>query len=394
MPRKWTVGVLVALTASCGQSRRASDAVEIPPLDATLALRVGSAEDSATAFTWFRSLVVGSDGAVYTLHPMESTIRVHDSAGRFLRNIGRPGEGPGEFKNVGEMGWVHDSLWVLDFGTYRLTYFDAGGRLLRSVPVPIDLGRMPDVRPPRPTGLFADGSIRAAPPAWSRLVASGEIREAVILRMTSDGAAGDTVATYPLTNGTLEIALPNDPRARAMYGSQPFADGELVKVFPGELAFVRLARRAPPDGPAMARLTKITFAGDTVFAISVPGARLPIPEATVDSIVEERAHSAQEFLSDVPAGRLQEIVRERLYNPGRYPLFEDLVAGSDGSVWLGRPAPGAAERTWVVVRPDGSIEGEVALPPRLRLMWARLGRVWGMELDWLDVPYIVSYTVN
>ncbi|HET7039358.1 MAG TPA: hypothetical protein VFH97_05685 [Gemmatimonadales bacterium] len=357
-------------------------------------MRVGSPDDSASAFTWFRDLVVGPAGDVYTLHPTENLIRVHDSTGLFLRSIGGPGEGPGEFKNAGLLGWLGDTLWVLDVGTYRFSYFDAAGGFLGSLRVPIDLGRFPDVRPPRPTGLFADGSIAGAPPAWSKQVASGEIREAVVLRLTPDGAAGDTIATYPIGNSTLEIALPNDPQRRATYGSQPFADGELFALFPGELAYLRLDRRAPEAGPAVARLTKVTFAGDTAYAIALPGTRVPIADAEVDSIVRQQAERAGKFFSDVPGARLEEIVRERLYRPPSRALFEGLVAGADGTVWASRPREPGGTRAWVVVAPDGAIVGEVSLPGGLRVMWARMGQVWGVEYDSLDVPYIVSYHVS
>jgi hypothetical protein len=386
--------VAACAAAACGDSRSPAASGELARLAATVAMRVGSPDDSATAFTSVRDLVVGPDGSIYTMHPMENTIRVHDAAGRWVRNIGRAGAGPGEFRNLGEMGWVGDTLWVLDFATYAFSYFDTAGGLLRSLRVPIDLGRTPDVRPPRPTGLFTDGSIRGEPPAWSRLVASGEIRDAVVLHMAPDGTAGDTIATYPIGNSALEIALPNDPRQRGMYGSQPFADGELFAVFPGELAWVKLERRVPEGGPTVGRLTKVTFDGDTAYSILLTGARIPIPDAEVDSIVRSRAEGARGFFSDVPAGRLEEIVRERLYRPPYRALFEAMVAGADGCVWVSRPSDHSGERVWIVVAPDGVIAGDVPLPDRARILWARRERVWGVEHDSLDVPYIVSYRVS
>ncbi len=129
---------------------------------------------------------------MYTLHPMENQVRVHSASGQFVGTIGRPGEGPGEFKSVGVMGWVGDTLWVLDFGLYRYSYFSPDGEFLRSVTVPVDLGSTPDERPPRPIGMLTDGTILATPPAWSHLIASGELTEGVVLSMTPGGLRAST----------------------------------------------------------------------------------------------------------------------------------------------------------------------------------------------------------
>src|SRR5687768_17116816 len=48
---------------------------EPPRRTARAELRIGSVDDSATALTAFRLLVVGRDGSIYTYHPSEATIR-------------------------------------------------------------------------------------------------------------------------------------------------------------------------------------------------------------------------------------------------------------------------------------------------------------------------------
>jgi hypothetical protein len=56
--------------------------------------RIGSRDDSETALTAIGQITVGPDGSIHLHQPRERLIRVFDSGGRFVRTIGRSGEGP------------------------------------------------------------------------------------------------------------------------------------------------------------------------------------------------------------------------------------------------------------------------------------------------------------
>ena len=117
-------------------------------LDLVPELRLGSLDDPEPALPFFRALTVGPDGRIYTVHRQENLIRIHDPTGRPAGTIGRAGDGPGEFRGVSRMGWVGDTLWVLDTRFYRFSFFDADGTLLREQSIPIDLGSSPTHSPP------------------------------------------------------------------------------------------------------------------------------------------------------------------------------------------------------------------------------------------------------
>jgi hypothetical protein len=72
-----------------------------------------------------RTYVLSHDsrGRFYTSHAYtRSQIQVHDSTGQFLRYIGRPGEGPGEYRRVMAITvGDDDTLFVLDPRLNRLT---------------------------------------------------------------------------------------------------------------------------------------------------------------------------------------------------------------------------------------------------------------------------------
>lgn len=68
----------------------------------------------------------------------EASIREFDlSTGAFVRQVGRRGEGPGEFLRIAGIRAVADSLYVLDKGNTRLTVLGPDLQLVRDARVPV-----------------------------------------------------------------------------------------------------------------------------------------------------------------------------------------------------------------------------------------------------------------
>jgi hypothetical protein len=387
----------LVLLAGCRAADRPMDLME-RPLQLVPELRVGSIDDEATALTFFRQLEVGSDGRIYTLHPQESRIRVHDASGGAAGTIGGPGEGPGEFSSPGVMGWRGDSLWVLDFRTYRFSYFGADGRFLTSRSIPIDLGGSREAPPPRPEGLLPDGTIFGSPPAWSQEVAAGKITERVVLRLDERALPVDTLFRQSLVNTTWAIQDPRSTSGFGSYGRQPFSDTELVQLAPGTTELVRVEQTVPesPEG-AHFHVTRVALDGDTLFSREYPYVPRPIDPTLVDSLVRMRGQSMTQLPPNFPGAptpaRAEELARESLYLPAYHPPVSQLVIGRDGSIWLKREALSADSADWLVLSAQGAVVGTVTTPGNLSIQAAEAGRVWGMETDELDVPYLVRYAV-
>lgn len=74
---------------------------------------------------------IDAAGRLYVADDQPTVIKVFDRDGRFVRTIGREGEGPGEYRTV--ILAVHDSsLVVFDPRLARLSVFDTSGRFVRS----------------------------------------------------------------------------------------------------------------------------------------------------------------------------------------------------------------------------------------------------------------------
>lgn len=78
-------------------------------------------------------------------------LKLFDAHGAFVRSIGNPGPGPGEFRQLGDVCVAPgDTLVAISFGDHRVSVFDSTGSLVRSGIIDGDVREDP---------CFGDGSI-------------------------------------------------------------------------------------------------------------------------------------------------------------------------------------------------------------------------------------------
>jgi hypothetical protein len=76
---------------------------------------------------------VGDDGVIYALDIKDQKIKVFDKAGKFLRLIGKPGQGPGELGYAsGIQLTVDNTLVVSDATNRRLAQFKPSGEFIKN----------------------------------------------------------------------------------------------------------------------------------------------------------------------------------------------------------------------------------------------------------------------
>lgn len=77
--------------------------------------------------------IVNQNENIYISDDHDLVIKVFDPNGKYLRAIGRKGEGPGEFKSIQSHAFLPDGrLLVMDYSAHRSSFFDPSGNLIES----------------------------------------------------------------------------------------------------------------------------------------------------------------------------------------------------------------------------------------------------------------------
>jgi hypothetical protein len=102
--------------------------------------RIGSNTDPDQGFTNITSIALDRDGNLYVFDRPALSVKVFSSSGRFVRTIGRPGQGPGEFEGPAMIGVKGDTLWVSTNDAppcaKRLTLFRRDGTYVSQITLP------------------------------------------------------------------------------------------------------------------------------------------------------------------------------------------------------------------------------------------------------------------
>lgn len=94
----------------------------------------GEGDDPDTAFAEVAAFVVDDNGNVYAADFKDRRVKAYDSSGKFLRFIGRLGQGPGELSMPGGIQITPDNeLMIEDSLSRRLAYFSLEGEFIKNV---------------------------------------------------------------------------------------------------------------------------------------------------------------------------------------------------------------------------------------------------------------------
>jgi hypothetical protein len=355
-------------------------------------LRLGGLSASeATAFVVEPDLVVDGEGRIYAR--TEFDIRVFDPDGSLRTILGRRGEGPGEFRSAFAHGILGDTVWVLDPGwrPKRITRFLRDGQLLGTSP--------------------AEEAAEDADPArrWrvTRLLQGGQ----VLAHLSEEVPGG--------SQGSTRVRIPAAIADRML--SQRTVVGEIL--FPQGLWIPGLVRwenplfpvspllAVPPDGsgvvslsweesePGVARIQRFDPFGRRTADQRIVSPVLMVPARVVDSLVADGMERAEPVARrqrrrgmDPPAN-LKRAVREGLLIPRAFPLFREVVAGIDGSIWL-RRMRSSGDRNWIVLDSTGAEAFRVDLPAGFTVRQVSLTHVWGTALGAFDAPEIIRFGIE
>lgn len=321
-----------------------------------------------------------SDGSWVTASRGLSEIRLFDQDGAFLRAIGGPGEGPGEFTGLANVFVLPgDSILAWDLSRRRATVFGPRHEIVREF-----------------TPAAPEGGSPASPVAV--------LDEGTLLLDGGSVFGGDEEGP---TDGDLIR-----PETRTLLADMSGAQGPALDRMPGaemwmvaneqfvSVRSVPFAKASRADGGAGRTFTGITDRAElrvwNLDGEEVERWRVDVePPVVGDEDWTRARHAELASIEDPEQRRTTADFYDEVPRPERHPAWTDLVVSTEGGPWLQRfAAPGVDEPAlWWVFDETGAVERVVRLPAGLDVMWIRGDTVAGIERDELDVEYLRVYRV-
>lgn len=391
MVRPVSVLLLVAFTAP-GAARQVIDTLVVdgPPVwgDApglVEELRLGTLMgDAKEAFGSIGGVLALEDGSIWIGDRDLGAIRRFDSAGTYLGQLGREGEGPGEFKYPQGMRQLADGeVAVWDDGQIRVSFFTPAGEFLRSfTPQTFMIGTpMEELELDRTTGdlLLMSGNVRTAADYrffWLRLSVEGAVLDTIWVEPTEREGLSDPVATSTAVSPLgYRIVGRNDDFSLTLETS-PTRHTVLLRPWTA----VRYQREERREKQRLAQLSSERN--------GLPPGRVAETKPAFSRIQVDE--TGRIWVSVFTAGfRVEESEAERGQREEACKFFGASTDECDRGIrrWQ-------EEAVFEVLGPEGAFYGRIQLPNRMsELVASRGNRLWVIETGSLGERYVVRYRV-
>lgn len=282
-----------------------------------------------------------------------------DSTGQLSSEVGRAGQGPGEYRAVGGIGQcAPDTLFVWDPGNDRLSVLDARGNFLRAYPLAHQL-----------VGHYCAGAGSFV--VWERF-----------LNSTAPGPGSPPVrgvAQLVSTSGQVMGVLGEFQAGenRPLGALPQFAvTGQGVYVGTADTAMVSLYA---PDGRLLRSL--------------VVGERRRAPtDAEYDAAVAALATSIPGTSAE--RATMRAFLRERFPKPKYLPAYRAVLADPAGRVYVVTSPRGTGVTDVAVFDPTGASIGQLRIPGDLDLVEVGAGYLLGIREDEAEGSAVVEYELG
>jgi hypothetical protein len=347
-----------------------------------------------------REIHVSPAGRLYVYdQQVYTSLFVYDSRGNFLRKIGRPGKGPGEFRLISTFGFAGDTLWVMDQMQDRITFFDTRDSLARAHTGIL----IHDVKPESEGGatnlvlraFMPDGSLLVTRGHWTTVGPLTATDRWEILRIGRDGIGAST----PSRKIADVVTVTNQEHSGLVVGNaistegwQPWNDSDLWNVASNGtvLVVVRRAHVTERPGTYQVQLHGTTGVLWDSLASYTP---LPITPALIDSAWSHyRSQHEKSVAAFATEAQARNAYEKGLYRPINVPPIAAALVGNDSTVWLLRAeAAEDSTATWDIFDPRGKRFATAALPSAFTALAVSRDVVWGIEAGSDGETILVRY---
>jgi hypothetical protein len=419
MMRSIWIGAAVLASGASGAADglEAQQVVDLPAEDRPLqagfeeVYRIGSIDgDTWETFGDVAGTAFDAAGNLYVFDRQASRVTVVDRSGRFVREVGKPGDGPGELRSPMQFTVMRDGRVVIsDAGHRAYQLFGVDGAFQRMVAMGEDGGtlRLGELEPhPSGDAVISGGgtmvAMRAGPGAASTEEPTTRPIDVVSL-------SGDAATSRVLAEGWLPPR--GDPRTLEGGGLRFQMTTSGPRTFEPGLLYGAL-----PDG-GVAYTDTSTYSVKVVRADGTPARILrrpfrPVP-VTERMMTAERERRLAELESGegpqmrvmvggrgaaaaqpVPQDQIREMMRNQIAQAQFYPelpVVQALATSWSGKIWVERRGSAPTDPGPIdVLTPTGQYQGTFATgATEIPSSFGPDGLAAFVELDDFDVPTVV-----
>lgn len=349
---------------------------------------IGSGEDSLYELATVMGATRLADGSIAIANMGTSNIRVYDARGRYLRAIGRRGQGPGEFRQV--MGLVRrpgDTLAVND-SREEVEFYSVDGKFARGL-------RSPSFKDGLVLSgfyLFDDGSfVRTSWPQGHNHPDGRWVDSLVVLAITKTDTSGRVISRHPAMEFTKTAALPF-PQAMT-FGPGGFIVGD------GDGYYAGYADRY--------EIRRHRLDGTLHLIVRAPWTPQPVRDQDKEDYKKFVINLGAEGGGAVDPRLLaqRKKMMEEVSFARHLPAYQTMLVDSGRNLWVsdatlewflgqGFSRVLSTPTSWRVFDPSGRWLGTVTMPARFRVMDIGNDYVLGLWRDADDVEHIRLYRLN
>lgn len=308
-----------------------------------------------------------SDGSIVVMNWATRSIRFFDADGLFVRESGRAGEGPGEYRGpYGVVMLPMDSVLVWDTELRRITVLAPDGSTAR-------MSTMDVMARGFFVGAFNDGSVAYR---WNRIATSSdEESRAILVRIGVEGSVLDTLRVTTMPGK--QIARFD----RMDYWAAPLFSPRSVEAVSGD---------AVVSSPAGSMdVYRLSTQGELLQIIRVGLKRTPIDADWLEQWKDSAAFTA-------PAPTASEVEMRKVYDrqgaADSFPSLRAIRLGTDSRIWLRRyAATSGLDPEWLVLESDGTPLAWVTYPVGFTVYEFGTNHLLGVGKDSMDIQYVQRY---
>ncbi|HJR34924.1 MAG TPA: 6-bladed beta-propeller, partial [Gemmatimonadales bacterium] len=346
---------------------------------------IGGGDEGGQDLHLVRGAVRLGDRRIVVANGGSGELRVFDSTGRYLRAIGKQGQGPGEFASLGTVSRIPgDTLVALDFQLRRFSLF-------------------------APSGDFVSSTSSMVRSEHGRVAASMRLLDGRLVG--TEGSFGDMKETSgPVRRVPMAVVV-------LQTGAEGF---DTIAVVPGPEVYPALGREAGQEFPTVkglefGREAVIATDGRQIFVGSnepvgirvyqADGRLVRIIRSATPAEPVTEAHRAQrirESLARLERQRAPEQLKAQWRKNQEdhrfaetFPFYERLLIGTDGSLWVELARRTEDEgRRYVVYDTSGTAIATVRCPDRVRPYEVGPIEILGLWRDPEEVNHVRAYKVS